>query len=252
MSQIQQAFEICYHGFSADRVVIDPELNLQFVAECRKIGLEEPVATLNRKLLNLRKRGLLSEYKTVQRTSFPDENDYQFAAEIAARFMERRHETTLDRILCDPDFAAQFDESAAKIMPGYLPLQYRWAALNLRKSRGLKPELASRVAATPQKVIPFAISGLQLEQIPAGQGLYLFYDSKKLLYIGESDNLRLRLKKHLDHSDNKGFARWLWEFGPTGLNVEIHVLDPDTTPRARRALELEMIRSREPEFNIQR
>lgn len=252
MLQIQRAFETCCDGFSTDRVVVDPDLNLQFISECRKIGLQNPVAELNWELFNLRKRGLLTEYKTVRRTSFPDESAYRFAAEIAARFMERLHNTTLDRILCDPDLAVLFDDVATKIMPGYLPLQYRWAALNLRKSNGLKPELASRVAASPLQIIAWPIQELPLDQIPMGQGLYLFYDSQKLLYVGESDNLRFRLKKHLDHSDNKGFARWLWEYGAAGLNVEIHVLNPNTLTRTRRALELELIRSRNPVFNIQR
>jgi excinuclease UvrABC nuclease subunit len=46
-----------------------------------------------------------------------------------------------------------------------------------------------------------------------------------VLYVGEAINLRKRLRKHLDHSDNKGLARWLWENGATDLHLKIHVLE---------------------------
>jgi site-specific DNA-methyltransferase (adenine-specific) len=252
MSPIEQAFADCYDGYSADRVVVDPELNQRFIQGCRQRELTESVATLNRDLLNLRKRGRLARYRVIHRTSFRNEDSYRFSAEIAARFMERRHGTSLDNVLCDPDLTAEFDRIAERIMPGFSTLQYRWAALNLRKGCRLRPELTSRVAPAAIEIHSWPIHELRLEQVPMSQGLYLLYDSTQYLYVGESDNLRSRLKKHLDHSDNKGFARWLWESGPEGLHVEIHVLASDTATRARKALELELIRIRRPVFNVQR
>jgi site-specific DNA-methyltransferase (adenine-specific) len=165
--------------------------------------------------------------------------------------MERRHNTSLDRVLCDPQLAAEFDESAQRVAPGVNSLQYRWAALNLRKSRQLQPELISRVIIPPM-THTWSMKEFRLNDVPLDSGLYLIYDSKQVLYVGESENLRSRLKKHLDHSDNKGFARWLWESGPQGLNIEVHVLPNGTTTRVRKALELELIRSRKPVFNMQR
>jgi hypothetical protein len=252
MTHIEQAYAACYDGFSVDRVIVDPELNRQFIDECRQRGRTESVAELNRELINLRKRGMLSEYKATKRTSFRAEDAYRFAAEIAARFMERQHSSSLDSILCDPALASQFDELAQRIAPGYSPLQYRSAALNLRKVRKLRPELVARVASQANEVHSWPMREFNLELVPNGQGLYLLYDANELLYVGESDNLRSRLKKHLDHSDNKGFARWLWDTGSDGLNVEIHVLNSDTSARVRKALELELIRSRNPIFNIKR
>ncbi|SFJ69527.1 GIY-YIG nuclease family protein [Planctomicrobium piriforme] len=252
MTLIERAFAGCYDGFSVDRIVFDPDLNPRFIEECRKLGLAEPPEVLNWNLLNLRKRGLLAAYPVAKRTSFRNEDQYRFAAEIAARFLERQQGISLDRLLCNPVLALEFDRLAERIAPGFLPLQYRWAALNLRKSKKLRPELAARVAAEPVQASCWRIQDFRLEQVAATQGLYLLYDSKQLLYVGESDNLRSRLKKHLDHSDNKGFARWLWEFGSEGLNIEVHVLAPQTAAKVRKALELELIRSRKPVFNIQR
>jgi hypothetical protein len=70
--------------------------------------------------------------------------------------------------------------------------------------------------------------------------------------VGEAESLRNRIGKHLDHSDNKGFARWMWEQGIDQLFLELQVLDSSISQKVRRALERELIRSRNPHFNIQR
>jgi hypothetical protein len=70
--------------------------------------------------------------------------------------------------------------------------------------------------------------------------------------VGEANNLRNRLEKHLDHSDVKSLAHWLWEHGANNLYLELHVLPDNTSTQVRRALEAELIRSRRAAFNIQR
>lgn len=247
---LRTAFEATRQGFSADRVVADPELNQAFLAKCAELGLNDTVAVLNRALLNLRKRGELRGLKSL-RTSFPNQTEYTFAAEIAVRFLERLHHVTLDDIMCDPRLVEEFDSRASQVCPGASLLQYRWAALNLRKTQKLKPELLARVAP-PERISDFAIDGLDQSQIPDSPGLYLFYSSDHALYIGETDNLRSRIRKHLDHSDNRGLARWLWQRGDELLRLEIQVLQPSQGLRVRRALEMELIRSRRPIFNVKR
>lgn len=248
---IVEAFDIVAKGFSADRVIADPELNAMFIAKCRQLGLQESAASLNRALLNLRKKGGLSGRPHSKRTHFNDEDEYRFAAEIAGRFIERRDNISLDAVICDPQKASEFDDVAMRIAPGYSPLQYRWAALNLRKAKRLAPELVARIAR-PIEVINLSVSEIVPDELPLSQGLYLFFAADKLLYVGESENLGKRLKKHLDHSDNKGLARWIWEYGIENLHLEMQILEDLTETRVRKALELELIRSRQPVFNIKR
>ncbi len=248
---IVNALDAVSNGFSADRVVTDPQLNQRFISECRKRGLSDSNADLNRTLLNLRKRGGLTGRPRSKRTHFSDEDDYRFAAEIAARFIERRDGISLDAIMCQPDKVAEFDNIAKGIAPGYSPLQYRWAALGLRKKKKLEPELVGRIVPPEDtKIIP--ISEVITDDLPMAQGLYLFIASDQLLYVGETENLRKRLKKHLDHSDNKGLAHWMWEHGTENLYLEMQILKQGTETRVRRALELELIRSRQPVFNVKR
>jgi predicted GIY-YIG superfamily endonuclease len=248
--EIVKAFHLASQGFSPDRVVADPDLNCIYLSECGRLGLGSDAATLNRLLLNLRKRGALRGVAS-RRTILKDQSDFRFAAEIAARFLERKYKITLDQIICDPEFAEQFDALTKTIVPGGKPFEYRWAALNLRKQRRLKPEVLARVAQ-PSEVLQFKVNGLSLTSVPNRPGLYLFYSNQATLYVGEAENLQNRIRKHLDHSDNKALARWLWEFGDASLHLELQVLEKSITQRIRRALETELIRSRMPVFNIRR
>lgn len=243
------AFLDISRGYSPDRVLADPVLNELYISKCHAFGQQASTETLNRFLLNARKAGTLTEYKTEHRTSLHDEAEYAFASEIAIRFLERRDEVTLDDVICSPDRAADFDTLAQRICPGFSSLQYRWAALNLRKRRRLKPERLAQVRP-PIAVVQYPVTDFDLATAPSSQGLYILFDSVRTLYVGESTNLRKRLKKHLDHSDNKGLAQWLWAEGTDDMHVEIQVLPDGTPTRVRRALEAELIESRNPEFNV--
>ncbi|HEV3341658.1 MAG TPA: GIY-YIG nuclease family protein [Pirellulales bacterium] len=247
-AEIFVALSAASDGYSPDRVVADPQLNGKFVAECRRLGLDQSPGVLNRALLNLRKRGDLAGNPRSRKTSFPDLHECRFASEVAARFLEQRHNISLDDIICDPQMAAELDQVAADIAPGFDSVHYRWAALNLRKARKLRPEIVSRIA-TFDDVRLGRLEDIDVESIPRQQGVYIFYSPAETLYIGESANLRKRLRRHVDHSDNKGLARWFWQHGITDARLEVRLLPEATATRVRRAVESELIASRHPRFN---
>lgn len=248
--EIKSAFASVRDGYPPDRVIADPEFNAKFLAECRQLGLTETDFELNRALLNLRKRSQLTDYRATRRTSFKNESEYRFACEISARLIERRDGISIDDLICDPLKAAEFDQLAMRIAPGQTPLQYRWAALNLRKARKLHPEILGDVVAS-QSVTIVPVDELVLKDVTTGQGLYIFYEEKQTLYVGEAANLFVRVKKHLDHSDNKELARWFWGNGTKRVFLELHSLPPDTSTKVRKAVEAELICSRKPLFNVQ-
>ena len=211
-TEIRQAFQAVRDGYAADRVVADPVLNERFITECVRLGLDATVCDLNRAPLNLRKGGHLTGCPSSRKTSFADEDEYRFACEIAVRFLEQRDQISLDEIVCDPEKAAEFDRLTGQISPGFTSLQYRWAALNLRKRRSLRPEIIAH-SLPSQSVTVTAVDDLRVDDVALNQGTYVFYERNQTLYVGEATNLRKRIQKHLDHSSNKGLARWLWDHG---------------------------------------
>lgn len=245
---VRVAFLAVRDGNSPDVVIADPQFNQAFLRECQSRGLSDPAPVLNQCLLNLRKTGDLRGVKS-KRVTVRNQDEFRFASEIAIRFLERRDQRTLDQILCDPDRAAEFDRIASEIAPGYSPFAYRWSALGLRKKRKLRPELLSKVIPS-EAVITGRAQDLNQDDIPTQPGLYLFIQPGSVLYVGECQNLRKRIRKHLDHSDSKGLAHWLWQRGMTDLHVEYHVLPAGVAARARKALEAELIISRRPLFNV--
>jgi site-specific DNA-methyltransferase (adenine-specific) len=101
---------------------------------------------------------------------------------------------SLDDILCDPVLARQFDAQAARWAPNFTPLEYRWAALKLRK----KAKEASREAsllrdASLSKPVTLDRSGFR--QLPQSPGIYVVLGSKeRVLYAGETKDLHGRLE----------------------------------------------------------
>lgn len=250
---VRLAFAAEHDGWSADEVVLQDELNRAFLKRCHEQLPDVKPLDLNWSLLNLRKAGKLNVPTTRRRNDRHDE--YLHAAEIAARFAQDKFSTTIDRVMCDPEQRAVFDETAHKIAPEVDAYRLRKAAFSLRKTRRLQPELVVRVADWGKRIlsIPAAELAKSPVKIPEQPGVYLFHDASGYLYIGESSNLRERVSKHLDHSDRKSLAHYLWSKGLDGVTVELHAFEPDSQARdktARRAYESELIRSRTPRLNL--
>ncbi len=251
---VREAFLAVHQGRSTDDVLIDDELNRRFIAMCqRQIAASE--CELNWKLINLRKAGSLGRVTTVKPRA--DHDDYIHAAEFSARHVEDKYSLTVDRILCNPHHRREFDREAQRLAPDVSPYLLRKAALSLRKAGKLQPEYVKRVSDWGRKMDRFDALDLRNhpDKLPSAPGVYLFCDSTGYLYIGEAQNLRKRVSKHLDHSDRKALAWYLWEKGVEGLIVEVHWFDVKSNGRLkahRCAYETDLIQKRRPKFNIQR
>lgn len=136
---IAEAFRRSSQGYSVDRVIADPALNAAFVEACSLLKLPGRQRDWNLTLIALRKSSKLAEVPADKRTqiSWEDMDPFAYAAEIALAAMLRLGYPSLDHILCDPPAAARFDDLARSLAPGFRPLDYRWAALRLRKDARL-------------------------------------------------------------------------------------------------------------------
>jgi predicted GIY-YIG superfamily endonuclease len=251
---VRLAFTETHDGWSSDEVILQDELNAKFLAACQKRMPEATAFDANWLLLNLRKAGELSDIKSTRRNN-DRHDDYLHAAEIVARFLEDKHSTNTDRVICDPKLRAEFDALTKPLAPDVAAYKLRKAAFALRKSRRLSPELVLRVASWKKEVIAHPAEKLAADPklVPDGPGVYIFRDATGYLYVGESSELRTRLKKHLDKSDRQSLAQYLSEKGIKDITVEVHVFDATSDAKLkpmRRAYESELIRSRKPRFNL--
>lgn len=195
-----QAFGDVHDGYAIDRVVVDPDYNAKFLRRCRELGMDQSDFELNHALFNVRKskkqreRAGVEIPPTTRKTEFHDFDDYQFAAEIAARVLQRTDGATLDRVLCDPVLAAKFDQIALQLV-NQTVLKLRWAALNLRKTHRLQP--ISPDATEYDLVSVGPVQSVNLTDLVDLPGLYAFYDQSRPIFAGETEKLRHRISLHL-------------------------------------------------------
>lgn len=191
---VTQAYQATCQGYSVDRVVIDPELNHEFTSLCQRLSLVGDARTWNTLLFRLRKAGKLSHLPATQRTalSWEDCDDFMFASEIAWQtLLNQNAATSLDEILCDPSLAAEFDRRATALAPGHSPLEYRWAALKLRKEAKFARGRAAVLRPPGQIEQPAPFEDVIASGPRNEPGLYILSSpSGAELYVGETLNLK--------------------------------------------------------------
>jgi len=203
---IIEAFESVHQGFSVDRVIADPVLVQAFLDACLATGIAMSSIELCRRLFSLRHQGRLAAVgiETTQPTRFTwrEQSAYRFASEMAWSQLSGEHANLdLEDFFCDPELAHQFDQLAMRFAPGYRPLEYRWAAITLRKIRvsyndanvtdsGFDPLASETVLrVTSQSTADFS-------KVPEVAGCYSLADEdNQLVFIDEVQDLRTRLSQ---------------------------------------------------------
>jgi site-specific DNA-methyltransferase (adenine-specific) len=200
---IVNAFYATHDGCSIDWLLARSDLQADFHEACRHAGLIGGPADWNRELLRLRKTGDFPKRGKIKKVHISSEEleFYSFASEIAWRLASDKFgSSSLDEILCDPAKAAFFDRVAKRFANGYDSVQYRWAALRLRKaSHHLVNEVkqfhfifATRDFGRQQpwrRLEPYRYSGVP--------GIYLLREAdKRPLYVGQALDIGRRLAAH--------------------------------------------------------
>jgi predicted GIY-YIG superfamily endonuclease len=168
--------------------------------------------------------------------------------------MHDAHGVSPDQWLVDPELLREFDKMGLSIANTENTYLLRKAALKLRKSRSLRPELLQRVTDWDLEIETHSLGELKekLATISESPGVYIFRDNTGYLYIGQASDLRKRLKTHLTESDRKALSTYL-ESEKETVTVELHVFGPHSPARktiVREAYESELIRSRKPRLNL--
>ena len=255
-----ETYEQMHDGWSSDELVLQDELNQRFLAQCELAAAKSKQIPnsleidWNWTLLNLRKAGKLKSKATKRNTI--DLSEVTHVAEIVSRSLTDQHECSIDRLICDASLRNEFDKAAQAFDAQIDCYAVRKAAFQLRKARKLKPELISRIVDWGRSIENYSVKEIreQPELLKEHPGIYIFSDSSGYLYIGQTDNLRERLRKHLDESHNLSLAKYLKTDLAESISIEVHDFDPKSQAsktRHRRAYESELIANRKPRFNVQ-
>jgi site-specific DNA-methyltransferase (adenine-specific) len=229
-----------------DLYIADPLRNEEFIARCRKAGIEGSVYAINKTLMNLRRHSRLKGLHSV-RTSF-DYEDYAFASEFAATELKYLTGASIDDIICDPGLASRFDSIAQALAPGFTPLRYRWAILSVRKAgRQTKWRPEWQMPAFDRQ---FRLVQDPLQAMPNEQGVYILYESGRQLplYARATERLRHAVEVHRSEQLLKAIDTKLWRPDPASF-----VLAYSTLPsRLLRPVEKRVVEEWKPVFNVPR
>jgi site-specific DNA-methyltransferase (adenine-specific) len=245
---IIEAFRAASQGFSSDRVIADPALNANFVERCRKFGIPGSPVEWNRALMRYRKAGRLAKLSASRRTTFSREelDCYIFASEIAMRRLLDEGHLSLDDMLCEPELADRFDGIARSFAPGFSSLQYRWAALTIRKHAHIQRECSRELAAdlARRRFQTFRpLAELEFDRVTTTPGVYLVRAKpEQYLYAGETFDLGKRLRQKLE-------AYQEWQTISADIEVGVILLD-GIEPKDRCGLQSRYISKYAPSMNF--
>lgn len=253
MAGVVEAFAAAHRGYSADRVVVDPELNAEFTTACREKGLVGEPRSWNMLLFRLRKAGRLAAIPTTERTTlgWADCDAFLFASEIAWRILvDEERAASLDEILCDPLLADEFDRLAGQFAPGFGSYDYRRAALKLRKQSKLARVRAASLVPPTRFGKPVPLGEFDPSTAPANSGVYLLGDKSRKLYVGEAIDLHARLSRQFDRDRCELWRQQADErkIQPNKLNVWVRPLQ--AAPGEMLAWQACLVQRFRPQLNL--
>ncbi len=244
-----QAFTNVYDGYSSDRVIVHPELNANYLAECRRLGLELSDYELNHKLYDIRKSGKSVLPPAAKKPQVTDYDDFLFASEIAFRYLQQREGATLDRVLCDTQLRQRFDDIARRLAPDQSEFKIRMGALYLRKTHNLKR--SDIVDAPSYKLLSAGTNAdVRLDSLPSHPGLYAFYERSRPIFAGETVGLRHRIGLHMSGSGQQFLPSWLELGNETRLELKF-VSVPNANSKDRLSWLNRFINQERPPLNYQ-
>jgi site-specific DNA-methyltransferase (adenine-specific) len=182
---VTDAYKAASQGLSVDQLLCDKEKNRSFVDQCLDHKLGGNAEVWNSYLVELSKAQKWpepAEPKLELRGDLLE--SIGFASEIAWKLLSIDYRKTLQEILCNPDFAEEFDR-LAKLYSGSdcqaTSVEYRQAALEIRK----RSEAARKPAS--KELQEWAQAHRKLPEVSLSENLWhLGFSGVYVLYVGEN------------------------------------------------------------------
>ena len=261
-SKIVEAFEKTHEGYSVDRVYADPVLCLRFVKQANKLGVNASYMAICRRLMTIRKSG---EFKV--KTTKQDKRDlrpFLIPAELAFAQLTYRHDASADDLLLDPDVGVEFDALAMKIGRVGNAVDYRLAALHLRKNLRSRsgPERKQVELLDPSELNlrwhpGGPLSKVTLDDIPTTEGMFSLSEPNRYLFLTTYPNLRSGIKVFQDPNFLAAVGNRFWSPSLDTISLQV-VRQADLKAKSLtstqsgnlRLLELKSLEVYQPIFNL--
>jgi len=253
-SLIVKAFAQIHDGYSVDRTLADPRLAAQFVKRCRQLGIDAPHAAVCRRLLGLRKAGgfPIKTTKEDKRNLRP----FLIPAELAFAKLTYRYDASYDDLLADPDVGKAFDEYVARVGRSGDAIDYRLAALHLRKNvRSRRKADAKQLAHLDISKVnarwhtPGHLSDVRLDALPDSEGVFSLRESDRYLFLSHSKNLRFGVGIFQDKDVLASVGNHFWSPSPDKITIDF-VRPEDVRGVSLRLFEFKAIETYQPIFNM--
>lgn len=262
---IIDAFEQTREDRSIDHLLADPAHANRFYKACRRLGLRAPQGqgAIFRRLLSMRKHKPtgLKILPTSQRSAIKDFDCLAHAAEFAMMQVRYCMGATCDDILADPEAGKQFDELAKRISPGWEPVDYRLAALRIRKARHCPETSLSLFGKMHLRLITRrwinagTIPTPRLGGVPEGAGIFTLTESDnddRVLYVRSTNALSRVLSQVIKPTLFEALSGPYWQPRPDAIAVKFIPFEkkqplPDY---GLRLWELKLILEKVPVFNL--
>ncbi len=251
---IIDAFAQVHDGYSIDRTLADPQLAAQFVERCQQLGIGASHAAICRRLLCLRKAGGFP-IKTTRKHK-RDLHPFLIPAELAFAKLTYRYDASYDDLLADPDVGKAFDENVARLGQAGDAVDYRLAALHLRKNVRLRPKADADQLAhldilkrKPHWHTPGHLSDVRLDEVPASEGVFSLREPDRYLFLSQSENLRSGVSIFQDSRVLSAVGNHFWSPSPEEITVDF-VMPEDVYGVDLRLFEIKALETYQPIFNM--
>lgn len=257
---VADAFEEVRDGYEPDRVLIDPALAKKFIAACRQRGIKAPAVEINKRLQSFRKAKSLSiVIPKATRPSGIDATKYFYAAETGYAQLSFRRKATVDDIVTDPAVGNEYVEVCKAIAPTGTSIQFKWAALSLRKMRTFgKKKRQKLLAVDPRKIeeqlrVIGSLDSFSSSDLPQNGGIFSFSEKRadeRYLFIGASENIHESVEPFRDARPFFALAGRFWNPALSDIKVRIGEIPKRWNGESRRDLSFRLIEERHPLFNM--
>jgi hypothetical protein len=257
---IARAFEEIRQGLAVDRVLADPDLARKFFCRCQQLGVTAPAAAINRRLFRFRKspgRFIRIQPATVTEPK-RDFSPYLFAADMAIAQIRYRFGASVDDILADPEIGMEFDRLVEKLHPGWSALEYRLAALHVRKSRYFKPdeiplfEAIKKVRTDNLAEDRGTLDKLDIQELSRSDaiiGLVEKARSSRFLYIAQAKSVQETVAPFLKQSVFEALANFFWSPSLSSIYLIVYDIHGQYHKASQSLWTKRLIRDKSPIFN---